>query len=153
MKKNIIITLLLVLVVSVMTIVDILSQSADNYGEPRSSEVRPNPPQLFASTVIEGADTTEEVIDTGMENTIVVVSFHLYETYAELNFDYNTVFKEPDEPEQELWGFSNCEWQPEANAAFCDIYTIRPQFVHSDMAIDTIGHEVWHGVAGPFHDE
>lgn len=107
---------------------------------------------VHLSTTIYGADTTIPVKDTGMENTVVVASFHFFDTYEDLNFEYNTLWLEDGEEEQELWGWSNCEWQPEANVAFCDIYTIRPEFVHSDMAMDTIGHEIWHGVTGDFHD-
>lgn len=92
----------------------------------------------------------ELVLDTGMENTVVVSVLHLYDDYAELNLDYQTF---SDQKEEEVWGWSDCEWQPEQNYAACDIYTIRPTYVHAEMAFDTLGHEVWHGVAGDFHPD
>lgn len=92
----------------------------------------------------------ELVLDTGMENTVVVSVLHLYDDYAELNLDYQTL---SDQKEEEVWGWSDCEWQPEQNYAACDIYTIRPTYVHAEMAFDTLGHEVWHGVAGDFHPD
>jgi hypothetical protein len=90
------------------------------------------------------------VIDTGMENTVVVSVLHLYDDYKELNVDYLTHADTDDS--DEVWGWSDCEWQPDQNYAACDIYTVRPTYVHAEMAFDTLGHEVWHGATGDFHE-
>ncbi len=105
-------------------------------------------PAAFDTREEEMANDDREVYDTGMENTIVVLSLHLYDDYEELNLDYQTYVYDPVD---EVWGWSDCEWQQEQNAAFCDIYTVRPEFVRGD-AMDTLGHEVWHAVAGDFHE-
>lgn len=81
--------------------------------------------------------------------TVVVSVFHYYDNYEDLNRDY-TEWYDVD-PDEEIWGFSDCEWQPENNYSACDIYTVHPEFVVADMAMDTIGHEVYHGSCGDFH--
>ena len=88
----------------------------------------------------------EKVRDTGIENTIIVISLHLYDDYDALNRDH----AELHEDHTKVEGWSNCELQPEQNVAFCDVYILRPEYV-DDNAMDTLGHEVWHGVAGDFH--
>ena len=89
----------------------------------------------------------ELVRDTGMENTVVVLSLHLYDDHEALSKEHSEIHKD----KTEVYGWSDCELQPEQNVAFCDVYVLRPTYVYSDPAICTLGHEVWHGVAGRFH--
>lgn len=91
-----------------------------------------------------------EVIDPEFEITTVVSVFHLFPNYAALNHTYHLDGRSDNG--DDVWGWSNCEWQPDHNYAACDIYTVRPEYVLGDPAMATIGHEVWHGVAGSFHD-
>lgn len=42
--------------------------------------------------------------------------------------------------------------QPENNYAACDSHTVHPKFVVADMAMDTMGHELYHGSCGDFHE-
>jgi hypothetical protein len=96
----------------------------------------------------------DKVIDTGMENTTVLSVLHLYDDYPALNADYRKRMAERgEETNGDVWGWSDCEWVPDHNYAGCDIYTVRPTYVHAEMVFDTLGHEVWHGVAGSFHGE
>jgi hypothetical protein len=74
---------------------------------------------------------------------------HWYDTNAEMYVDY-ILLAEPVEHE-DIWGWSKCIHQPEDSAAWCDVYLVKPDFVHADMNIDTIGHEVLHGSCGDFH--
>ena len=80
----------------------------------------------------------------------ITLIMHWYDTHEELNADY-ILLAEPVE-EEEIWGWSNCVWQPEDNWAACDIYVRKPDKVRADMDIDTLGHEVYHGACGDFHD-
>jgi len=75
---------------------------------------------------------------------------HDYDSNEEMYADY-ILLAEPVEHE-EIWGWSNCVWQPDDSWAACDVYYVRPDFVHADMNIDTIGHEVEHAMCGDFHD-
>ena len=91
-----------------------------------------------------------ELVDPEFEITMVVSVFHLYNNYDSLNEVWQTY--EGITPGEKQWGWSICEHQQEHNYAACDIYTVRPEYVIGDPAMDTIGHEVWHGVAGEFHE-
>lgn len=76
---------------------------------------------------------------------------HWYDSNAEMYADYIVLTKEQDQQE-EIWGWSNCVWQPDDDWAACDVYLVKPEFVHADMYIDTFGHEAMHGACGNFHD-
>jgi len=91
-----------------------------------------------------------ELVDPEFEITTVVSVFHLYNSYESLNEVWQTY--EGITPGETQWGWSLCEHQIEHNYAACDIHTVRPEYVIGDPAMDTIGHEVWHGVAGEFHE-
>lgn len=116
--------------------------------KPRGQEVRP---------VVLGSDITEQVfaererVECQFDKPIgiIVGVMHYYDSYEALNITYqNAGDMDPDE---EVWGWSFCEWQPEHNYAACDIHTVLPEFVESNV-MDTIGHEFWHGACGYFHE-
>ncbi len=75
---------------------------------------------------------------------------HWYDTNEEMYADYITL-ADPVEHD-EIWGWSDCVWQPEDSWAACDVYVVKPEFVHADMYVDTIGHEVYHGACGNYHE-
>lgn len=129
----------------------VLTMPAGGYGE---VFVDSGPKVTLLPLTVNGiAGERERVIDTGMENTVVVSVFHLYDNYRDLNSDYQHFMVDRGElVGGEVWGWSDCEWQPDQNYAACDVYTVRPTYVHAEMAFDTLGHEVWHGVAGDFHE-
>ncbi len=55
-------------------------------------------------------------------------------------------------------GMAACEYRPEFNVSFCELWLVRPTEVDTwtDMPEQdrwkTIGHEFYHTVAGEFHD-
>lgn len=75
---------------------------------------------------------------------------HWYQDYDELYADYILLAQPADK--EEIWGWSNCQWQPEDSWAACDVYAVEPDYVHADMNIDTLGHELFHGACGGYHE-
>ncbi len=75
---------------------------------------------------------------------------HWYDTNEEMFAEY--LLAEPEDPEEAIWGWSSCMWQPEDDWAGCDMHLVKPDFVSDDPYIDTIGHEVFHGACGRFHE-
>ena len=84
----------------------------------------------------------------GKPITIIVSVVHYYDDYDELNLDHMTFTGD----DSEVWGWSDCEWQPKHNYAACDLYTVLPRLVPDQAAFHTIGHEVFHGSCGSFHE-
>ena len=89
----------------------------------------------------------EKVIDTGMEITVVISTFHLYNDPDVLNKEHVKLH----EDHERVRAWSRCKWDEDNNVSFCDIYVLRPKFVYTDKALEALGHEMWHGVAGSFH--
>jgi len=81
----------------------------------------------------------------------ITLIMHYYTDYAELNLEHMTLTGD----EEEIWGWSNCIWQPEDDWAACDVYLKIPDTVEDldgDYAIETAGHENWHAACGDFHE-
>lgn len=100
---------------------------------------------------VSGANVREKVhceFDEPLKHLTLIM--HWYDTSEEMYADYITL-ADPVEHE-EIWGWSNCAWQPDDNWAACDVYVVKPDFVHADMNIDTIGHEILHGACGDYHE-
>lgn len=100
---------------------------------------------------VRGSDMREQVeceFDPPLK--YLTLQMHWYEDSAELNADYILLADPADH--DEVWGWSNCSHDEENNSAWCDVYAVKPDFVHADMNVDTIGHEVLHGSCGDFHD-
>ena len=89
----------------------------------------------------------ESVKDTGMEITVVVATFHLYDDSDVLNMEHVRL----NYDHERIRAWSKCRWDEKNNVSFCDIYVLRPEFVYTDKALEALGHEMWHGVAGRFH--
>ncbi len=89
----------------------------------------------------------EKIMDTGIENTVIVMSLHLYDDYDALNKEHVKLHGD----HMKVDGWSDCELQPEQNVSFCDIYVLRPTYAYSDHQMCILGHEVWHGVSDRFH--
>lgn len=94
------------------------------------------------------ADKEEVSCEFDEPITVVVSVLHYYDSYEDLQQAYLT----EGWGTEEVWGWSDCEWQSENNYSACDIHTVHPEFVVADMAMDTLGHEVYHGSCGDFHD-
>ena len=87
--------------------------------------------------------------------TVVISVIHYYDDYDELNLDYLTMIEDNEDligDGKEVWGWSDCEHQPDVNYAACDIYAVYPELVRDLAAFHTIGHEVFHGSCGSFHE-
>jgi len=84
-----------------------------------------------------------ELIVPTHEVTVVVVSVHWQDSPIMLQ----VLFDDPL-----LVGYSECEVQEEQNLALCDLYVVRPTHVYGDQFMDTLGHELLHGLFGTFHD-
>lgn len=113
--------------------------------------VKPEDHVVTQSFKVHGTDMREQVeceFDPPLK--YVTLQMHWYEDSAELNADYITYADPADH--DEVWGWSNCSHDAENNSAWCDIYVVKPDFVHADMNVDTIGHEVLHASCGDFHE-
>ena len=53
----------------------------------------------------------------------------------------------------DLAGLAECEWRPDFNTSFCELWLVRPVDTDDEYNFDTIGHEFYHAVTGAFHDE
>jgi len=102
----------------------------------------------YGPIVIESREPVKCEFDPPLKHITVIM--HWYDGWRELNLDYQ-LLAEPDST-GEVWGWSNCIWQPEDDFAACDVYAVLPEFVHADMAVDTLGHELLHGACRYFHD-
>ena len=105
---------------------------------------------VHAYTVV-GSDMREKMqcdFEEPLKHLTLIM--HWYDTNAEMYADYIKTVDKVDH--EELWGWSDCLWQPDDNFAACDIYVVKPDFVHADMNVDTIGHEVMHAACRSFHD-
>jgi hypothetical protein len=93
-----------------------------------------------------------ELVECEFEEPLkyITTQIHWYGTNEEMFADYILLADPADH--EEIWGWSDCAWDRENNSAWCDIYVVKPTFVHADMNIDTLGHELLHGACGGFHD-
>lgn len=80
----------------------------------------------------------------------VTLIMHWYDSNAEMYADYIALADDP--MHEAIWGWSSCVWQPDDSWAACDIFVVKPDFVHADMNMDTIGHEILHGACGDYHE-
>jgi hypothetical protein len=122
-------------------IVNLIGKAADNYGTQRVEHYY----------TIVGEDMREPVrceFEKPLKYVNLIV--HWYDTNEEMFADYITLADDPSH--DEIWGWSSCVWQPHDDWAACDIFVVKPDFVHADMNIDTLGHEVLHGACGGFHE-
>lgn len=112
--------------------------------------VNPSKPRVELGPVMFMSD--REPVKCEFEKPLKHVTLinHWYMDWDELNADY-LALAEPND-EEHVWGWSNCIWQPDDDAAWCDIYAVVPLFVQADMYMDTLGHEVLHGSCGGFHN-
>ena len=76
-------------------------------------------------------------------NTAIIVNW--YDSIEELQAD------NPDEGN--VAGLTLCEYIPEANMSFCVLWLVRPVASDDYYAFDTMGHELYHALAGAFHSE
>jgi hypothetical protein len=54
--------------------------------------------------------------------------------------------------DRELAGMAECEWRPEFNISFCELWLVTPTDSTDEYNFDTIGHELYHALKGEFHE-
>jgi hypothetical protein len=110
------------------------------------------PPKRVIHTFTMVGEDMREQVQCEFEEPLkhVTLIMHYYDTNEEMYADY-VALADPAEHE-EIWGWSACEFQPQDDAAWCDIFVVKPTHVHADMNIDTLGHEVTHATCGGFHE-
>ena len=99
-------------------------------------------PLLFLMATCEGADPTDR-IEAEFNITTATIIVHWFDSEKELQLatQYN-----------DIAGVSECEWRPDFNISFCELWLVRPNSLQDDYDFDTIGHEIYHTLAGEFHD-
>ena len=117
---------------------------------------KPNPRIEYGPVVIEESNLTDELVDRELvkcefDKPITHLTFIMkyYDDYDSLNLAYQKHTEGKDTGE--VWGWSTCLLQPEDDWAACDIHMVYPKYVHTDMAIETFGHEGYHGACGDYH--
>lgn len=113
-----------------------------------------SPFMMFAMDADQGAVcylNEGEEVKPEYEATGLILVVHWFDTAEELRAA--VAESEPGYDVTDLEGFSLCTRMPELNAAVCDIWVQRPTHVMGDMNMDTLGHEVLHGLMGDFHDD
>jgi len=109
------------------------------------------PPTISEKKITQEQIDDPELVECEFDEpiTVVVSVLHYYDNYHALNHDYNLT----GATNGPVFAWSECEWQEDNNYSACDIYTVHPEFVVADEAMDSLGHEVYHGSCGSeFHD-
>ncbi len=98
---------------------------------------------LILIAIYAGVCEAEEINpEFDLRTTTIIV--HWFETESELQAELD---------DDELAGLSECEWRPDFNISFCELWLVRPVDTEDAYNFDTIGHEFYHAVTGSFHDE
>lgn len=92
---------------------------------------------------IASAAEPEDDIKPEFNITTTTLIVHWYNTERELQLSLQ---------DNDIAGFSECELRPDFNTSFCEMWLVTPVNLCDDYAFDTIGHELYHALAGNFHD-
>ncbi len=93
---------------------------------------------LVAFALLADAAPIETEFD--LRTTTIIVNWFDSEAELQLALD-----------DDELAGLSECEWRPDFNISFCELWLVRPVDTEDAYNFDTIGHEFYHAVTGSFH--
>lgn len=88
----------------------------------------------------EGGD---EAVKPEFELTNMSMTVHWFDTVPEL---------QEATGRRDAEALSSCEHYEDLNMAFCEIWVVRPARVLGDAQMDSLGHEVLHGLMGDFHE-
>lgn len=83
---------------------------------------------------------TKERVKPEFDIENVMITFYWFDTLEELKTELN----------ENVLGLADCDWNPDKNIAYCDIYAVRATYVDDEEAC-TIGHEVLHASQGRYH--
>jgi len=84
-----------------------------------------------------------EQIEPEIELTTTTVIVHWYDSEQELQNALGW---------DDTAGYSECEFRPDFNTSFCELWLVRPTSTDDAYNFDTIGHEFYHALTGDFHD-
>ena len=85
-----------------------------------------------------------EQIEPEAELTTATVIVHWFDTEEELQTELGW---------DDTAGYSECEFRPDFNTSFCELWLVRPVSTEDYYNFDTIGHEFYHALAGDFHPD
>jgi len=101
---------------------------------------------ILLATLAASAEPINEEFD--LRTTTIIVNWFDTESELQLALD-----------DEEIAGMAECEWRPDFNMSFCELWLVRPTELDTwteDLEQDvwkTIGHEFYHAVTGAFHDD
>lgn len=94
-------------------------------------------------------ETWRTTVSMSFDEHIVPTTFITNATYTVHWFpDLNTLQAFLDD--RHVLGQSNCEFYQSRNYSHCDLYLVLPKYV-DDEWVNTVGHEVLHGLFGDYH--
>lgn len=94
-------------------------------------------------------ETWRTTVSMSFDEHIVPRTFITNATYTVHWFpDLNTLQAFLDD--RHVLGQSNCEFYQSRNYSHCDLYLVLPKYV-DDEWVNTVGHEVLHGLFGDYH--
>lgn len=110
-----------------------------------------------------------EKIEPEFNITSATITLNWFDTEEELQAEVQRLENEyceeypeecPDGPDDysDTAGLSECDWQPEENYSWCEMWLVRPTELDiwtenfEQDVWKTIGHEFYHTSAGEFHD-
>lgn len=100
------------------------------------------PQRESASERLTCYENVGELVKPEFELNNVSLTVHWYNTVEELGSATG---------QHDAEALSSCEHYPVANMAFCEVWVARPRNVVGDPQMDSLGHEVLHGLMGDFH--
>ena len=81
-----------------------------------------------------------------------LITYDLSSTHVLVNW-FDTVEERALAVENDtVEGLSECEYRPDFNTSFCELWLVRPTSENDAFNYDTIGHEFYHALVGDFHD-
>lgn len=78
-------------------------------------------------------------------------NFNITSTSVVVNWFESELDLQAEVGDFEIAGLSQCEYRPEFNHSFCELWLVRPLHLDDAYAFDTIGHEFYHALVGDFH--
>jgi hypothetical protein len=81
-----------------------------------------------------------ELVTYDITTSTIIVNW--YKTEAELQAAMG---------DDTLAGLADCDWRPDFNVSFCELWLVEPEHSDDYYNYDTIGHEVYHALKGDFH--
>lgn len=88
------------------------------------------------------------IVQPTREMTNLLISVNWFDTLDELE---SVLERRTGEDQTGTEGYSECETYAERDIGWCEIWVVRPTYVLGDPNMDSLGHEVLHGLMGDYH--